>query len=175
MVAIEEIIKSSKKSHILISANSNTACDEITDRLLQIFGKNDILRMYAKSYNEKNVKSSIMKCSNFSNGEFRIPCLKYIYGFRIIICTLLTAGCISRARHDADFDPGHFTHIIIDECASSNETATMIPIAGKYHRFLSRFLFKFLFILAQILAYLHAWIHGDPSISDNQNPKQNPR
>lgn len=142
MAAIEEIIKSSKKSKILITANSNTACDEIASRLLQMFGlvfaKENILRMYAKSYNEKYVNRSIMKCSNFMNGEFRIPCLKHIYSFRIIICTLLTAGCISRARQDSDFDSSHFSHIIIDECASSNETATLIPIAGNDHLFLSK-------------------------------------
>lgn len=64
------------------------------------------------------------------NGQFRIPCLKYLYAFRIVICTLLTAGCLSRAREDPEFDPSHFSHIIIDECASTNETTTLIPIAG---------------------------------------------
>lgn len=136
MAAIEEIITSSKDTHILISANSNTACDEITGRLLEIFGKGDIFRMYAKAYNEKNVNNQIKKCSNYMNGEFRFPCLKYLYGFRMVICTLSTAGCLSRARDDLDFDPGHFSHIIIDECASINETTTLIPIAGNYRLFL---------------------------------------
>lgn len=136
--AVEEIIQSSKNC-VLICANSNTACDEIGGRLLKIFGKGVILRMYAKSYDERSVSSELKECSNFQNGQFRFPCLKYIYRFRIVICTLLTAGCLSRALEDPEYDSGHFSHIIIDECASSNETATLIPIAGIFISLLSTF------------------------------------
>lgn len=132
VAAIEEIIKSTKDTHVLVCANSNTACDEIAGRLLKLFGKDDIFRMYAKAYSEKNVNNQIKKCSNYINGEFRFPCLKYLYTFRIVICTLLTAGCLCRARDDQDFNPGHFSHIVIDKCASSNETATWIPITGNF-------------------------------------------
>lgn len=132
VAAIEQIIRSSNNC-ILVCANSNAACDEITGRLLKVFKVGEIFRMYAKSHNERNIDSEIKKCSNLVNGQFRIPSLKYLYSFRIVICTLLTAGCISRARADSDFNPSQFSHIIIDECASTNETTTLIPIAGIFH------------------------------------------
>lgn len=129
VAATIEIIKSSN-NNVLICANSYSACDEITGRLLPFFKPSEIFRMYAKSYNEKNVTSEILNCSNFIGGQTRFPCLKHLYGYRIVICTLLTAGCITRARNDPNFDPGHFSHIIIDESASTNEATTLIAIAG---------------------------------------------
>lgn len=132
VAAIEEIIRSSNNC-VLVCANSNAACNEIAGRLLKVFGKNEIFRLFAKTYNEKNVGSEIKKCSNFVKGQFRFPCLKYLYKFRVVICTLQTAGCISRARDDPDFKPDHFSHIIIDECASTNETTTLVAIAGIFY------------------------------------------
>lgn len=110
-------------------------CDEITTRLLKLFDKEIIFRMYAKSYNVKNLNKEIMKCSNSNimKGQFRIPCLKYIYKFRIMIFTSLTAGCLSRGFQLPEFDPSHFSHIIIDEGASTNETTTLIRICGIVH------------------------------------------
>lgn len=132
VAAIEEITRSSN-NRILVCANSNAACDEITCRLLKVFKKGELFRMYAKSYNERNVNNKILTCSNFRKGRFSIPCLKYLYSFRVVICTLLTAGCLSRACEDPDFNTSHFSHIFIDECASANETTTLIPIAGTFH------------------------------------------
>lgn len=127
VAAIEEIVRSTNKC-ILVCACSNAACDEITQRLLQKLKTNEIFRMYAKSYNTAKI---IKTCSNFIQGEFRFPSLKFLYKFRVVICTLLTAGNLVRARSDPDFDTKHFSHVFIDECASTNETTTLIPIAGK--------------------------------------------
>lgn len=129
VAAVEEIVKSSN-NFILICANSNAACDEITQRLLNVLKTNQIFRMYAKSYNEKNICEDIKKCYNFIDGAFKYPCLRYLYKFRVIVSTLLTAGHLMRARDDPDFDPRHFSYVFIDECASTHETATLIPIAG---------------------------------------------
>lgn len=105
------------------------ACDEITERLLQIFKCDEIFRMYAKSYNKTK---AIKQCSNFFNEEFQIPCFAYIYQFKVVICTLSTAANLIRGRFkDNDFDANHFSHIFIDECANTTETAALIPIVGK--------------------------------------------
>lgn len=66
-------------------------------------------------------------------GQFKYPCLRYLYQYRVIVSTLQTAGHLMRARGDPDFDPRHFSYVIIDECASTHETAALIPIAGKCH------------------------------------------
>lgn len=132
VAAIEEIVRSTSGS-VLVCANSNAACDEITQRLLSVLKSHEIFRIYAKSY---NVEKSIKNCSNWFEGQFRFPCLKYLYSFRVVICTLLTAGNLVRARNDPNFVPGHFSTLIIDECASTNESTTLVPIAGMYWVFI---------------------------------------
>lgn len=129
VTAVENIVRSTN-GRVLVCANSNAACDEFTERLLKVMNTKEIFRMYAKSYNIRNVSKEIIKCSNFKEGQFRIPKLKHLYTFRVVICTLLTAGCISRACGESDFNSAHFSHVIIDEAASTNETMTLIPIAG---------------------------------------------
>lgn len=130
VAAIEEIVRSSSDKYVLVCANSNAACDEITQRLLQVLKSNEIFRMYAKSTNEMTVKSEIKKCYNFKDGEFRYPSLNFLYQYRVLVCTLLTAGTLMRARDNFDFDSGHFSYLIIDECASTNEPTSLVPIAG---------------------------------------------
>lgn len=129
VAAVEEIVRSSN-DFILICANSNSACDEIMQRLLKVLKTSQIFRMYAKSYSEGKISDEIKKSCNFVKGEFMYPCLKYLYQYRVIVSTLLTARHLMRARGDPDFDPRHFSYCIIDECASTHETATLIPIAG---------------------------------------------
>lgn len=140
VAAIEEIVRSTSGS-VLVCANSNAACDEITQRLIGVLKSHEIFRMYAKSY---NVEKSIKKCSNFFDGQFRFPCLKFLYSFRVVICTLITAGNLVRARNDPNFVPGHFSTLIIDECASTNENTTLVPIAGMYCVFFRLFLTSFI-------------------------------
>lgn len=127
--SVELIVKTSK-DYVLICANSNAACDEITQRLLKTLKNDQIFRMYAKSYTEEKVPDDIKKCYNFVQKGFKYPCLNYLYKFRVVICTLLTAGHLMRARNDPGFNPSHFSYLFIDECASTHETASIIPIAG---------------------------------------------
>lgn len=131
IASIEQIIRSTDCC-ILVCANSNAACDEITQRLLKVLRTKEIFRMYAKSYNKAN---AIKTCSNLFEGEFRYPSLKFLYKFRVVICTLLTSGNLVRARDNPEFNPRHFSHIFIDECASTNEITTLIPIAGMFDTF----------------------------------------
>lgn len=130
VAAIEEIVRTTDKC-ILVCAQSNSACDEITNRLLNVLQHGEMIRMFAKTFNSQNTNAKIRAISNLTNGHFQIPCLRYLYSFRVVVCTLQTAGCITRAREkDDDFDASHFSHIIIDEAAFVHETTTMISIAG---------------------------------------------
>lgn len=60
-----------------------------------------------------------------------MPSLAYIYQFRVIVCTLLTSGCLARSR-DADdkFDSGHFKYVFIDEAACAQSSVALVAIAG---------------------------------------------
>lgn len=85
--------------------------------------------MYARSCNKETVSETIKPHSNYSK-DFQLPSLNYLYQFRILVCTLTTAGCLTRTRKDQVFDSGHFKYIFIDEAACVHETVAMVPIAG---------------------------------------------
>ncbi|XP_055306550.1 putative helicase MOV-10 [Sitodiplosis mosellana] len=120
VATIEEIVRSSNK-FVLVCANSNNACDEIAKRLIGVLKVGEIFRMYAQSYSASKLDNNIKQCCNYypekSGGKFIYPSLSYLYQFRVLICTLLTAGHLMRARCDRDFDSTHFSYVIIDECA----------------------------------------------------------
>lgn len=128
--AIEKIIRESKK-HVLVCAQSNAACDEIAQRLCKTLNKQQMLRMYSLSYELEKLSPSIKPYCNLFKGEFKYTSLKDLYQYRVLICTLSTAGCLVRARHNIEFRSNHFDYVFIDECASAHETMALIPIAGK--------------------------------------------
>lgn len=131
VAAIEQIVITTH-GHVLVCANSNAACDEIAERLMLILNKAQLLRFFPKSYSLKKIKPSLEKISNIYDGKICVPQLSFFYGFRVIVCTLCTAGCFTRARADYEvFNPAHFSHVIIDESASTHETMTLVAIAGK--------------------------------------------
>lgn len=130
VAAIEEIVRESQKN-ILVCAQSNAACDEIAQRLCKILTKNQMLRMYSLSYELEKLNPAIKPFCNLFNGEFKYPSLQDLYRYRVLICTLSTAGCLVRARNNNGFSSSHFSYVFIDECASAHETMSLIPIAGK--------------------------------------------
>lgn len=127
------------KNSILVCAQTNAACDEITERLLGVLSDSSMLfRMYARSHTEGKLNAKILKVCNFKNGKFGFPSLDHLYDYRIVVCTLQTAGSLVRAREkDAKFSSSHFSHIIIDEAACIPEPVSIIPIAGMYFLFLN--------------------------------------
>ena len=131
VATIVEMIRSTR-NNILVCAPSNAACDEIAIRLLGYLHEVEIFRMYAKSFNVTKVSTKLKPICNLKNGKFEFPCLKYIYRFRVVITTVLTAGCFTRAREmDPEYNSSHFSHIFVDEAAFMHETMSLIPIAGK--------------------------------------------
>lgn len=129
--AIKEIVRTTTK-HVLVCAHSNGACDEIANRLAETLRPCELLRMYAKSFNKTHLSEKIKPFSNMVDDEFQFPSLNYIYGFRVVVCTIFTAGCLTRARVDSEFDAGHFSFVLLDEAACSPETVSIVPIAGIY-------------------------------------------
>lgn len=125
VAAIRKIVDSTDKK-ILICAQSNAACDEIAERLCKFYGPEQIFRMYATSQRADKVNSSLVDISNVFDGYIEYPPLNNLYEFRVIICTLATAGCLTRAQ----CDPEHFSYVFIDECASATEPLALVPIAG---------------------------------------------
>lgn len=91
VAAIGEIVRSTEK-YILVTAQSNSACDELTERLLDVVKPKEIFRMYAKSVEKSSISSKIQPCSNLKNGEIKFPSLNYLYQFKVVVATLSTVG-----------------------------------------------------------------------------------
>lgn len=117
---------------------SNAACDEIAERLIGVLKEGEMYRFYAKSYKNERINQRVRQYSNFGPNGITYPSLEFLYKFRVLVCTLCSAGCLSRARVDKDiWKPDNFGYVIIDEAASAHEPITMIPIAGKYYLLLN--------------------------------------
>ncbi|XP_037036186.1 putative helicase mov-10-B.2 isoform X2 [Bradysia coprophila] len=129
VAAIETIVRTTTKN-ILVCAQSNAACNEIAERLAKVLNPDEMLRMFSMSYELDQISSTIEPFCNLFDGALKYPSLEYLYGFRVLICTLSTSGCLVRARISSNFDPSHFHYVFIDECASAHETMALIPIAG---------------------------------------------
>lgn len=128
VAAILEIIRSSE-NYILVCCNSNSACDEITERLVDRLNKDEIFRIFAKSINKSSISPKIQPICNLINDEIKFPSFAFINKFRVVILTLQTAGSYVRGRElDKDFNSGHFSYLFIDEAASVSEPLSFIPI-----------------------------------------------
>lgn len=114
-----------------MTSNSNAACDEITERLLQVLNPGDVFRLYSQSFDPMRVSEKIKPFCNLQKDGFLLPSLQFIYQFRVVVSTLITAGFMTRARGvDDNFDESHFSYIIIDEAACAQEQVLMCAIAG---------------------------------------------
>lgn len=136
VAAIQRIVTTTNEN-VLVCANSNAVCDEIAGRLIGVLDKKIILRFYPESYDIKKLKKEIQKVSNTYLDEFPMPPLTFMYKFRVVVCTLYMSSYLNEACNDKEkFNARHFSHIIIDENASTHETMTLIPIAGKLYSYI---------------------------------------
>lgn len=125
VASIEQIVLLTSK-HVLVCAQSNTACDEIAERLTTVLGEEELFRLYAKTFDVCKLNPLLAPYSNWTGTEFHYPSLQFLLKFRVLVCTLCTAGTLTRAGISAK----HFSYVFIDESVSAFETMTMIPIAG---------------------------------------------
>lgn len=133
VAAIEKIVKTTEQN-VLVCAQTNQACDEISLRLMRLIKPNEMLRMYAKTHPVKKVDERLLKVSNLNSEikSFDFPELTCLYGYRVVICTLCTSNCMVRARKHKLWKPDHFNFVIIDECANTNVPTALVSLAGTY-------------------------------------------
>lgn len=122
--AVAQIVKLLPSAKVLISVNSNSACDEIGERLMKFIGANKMFRFYSPSFSKKmdRVNAKLKSCSNLKYGYHVQPSFQELISYNVIICTLVNSG---RLR---SMESTHFDFIFIDECASSAEAYVNIPI-----------------------------------------------
>lgn len=130
--AIFQIIKNEMPSeYVLVCATSNSACDEVAKRLIDggMAGTDQVFRLFSKSVLSKDISTipqCVLNASNLSTGEHYFPTLEMLCTFKVIVCTLTTAGRLSQGKINAQ----HFSHVFIDEAGSSTETQTLIALSG---------------------------------------------
>ncbi|XP_077972834.1 putative helicase mov-10-B.2 [Styela clava] len=106
--------------HILVAAPSNSACDLLVERLLELVDEKDIWRLTAPS--RINIPESMVEISRIGTSASRENLSKY----KIIVSTLITAGRIA----SANFEPRIFDRIFIDECGQSMEPELLVAVSG---------------------------------------------
>ncbi|NWV38852.1 SDE3 helicase, partial [Grantiella picta] len=126
--AIKQVWTCFKDAHILACAPSNSAADLLCQRLIKDIAPQNISRLIASSRNYREVPTDIKPCCNWDEQQssYVYPSKEHLRHYRIIITTLVTAGRLV----SANFPPGYFSHVFIDECGHAVEPESLVAIAG---------------------------------------------
>ncbi|NXH37223.1 SDE3 helicase, partial [Myiagra hebetior] len=126
--AIKQVWTCFKNARILACAPSNSATDLLCQCLIKDIAPQNIYRLIASSRNYREVPTDIMPCCNWDDEQssYIYPSKEHLRHYRIIITTLVTAGRLV----SANFPPGFFSHVFIDECGHAVEPQSVVAIAG---------------------------------------------
>ncbi|XP_056414270.1 helicase MOV-10 [Hyla sarda] len=126
--AIKQVVKNIPDSHILACAPSNSASDLICERLMKHIDRRQIYRIMASSRDYRFVPETIKPLCNWDDRSesYEYPNKKKLMEYKVIITTLVTAGRLVSAQ----FPPGHFTHVFIDESGHAVEPECITAVAG---------------------------------------------
>ncbi|NWS21015.1 SDE3 helicase, partial [Pachyramphus minor] len=126
--AIKQVWTCFKDARILACAPSNSAADLLCQRLITDIAPRNIYRLIASSRNYTEVPADIRPCCNWDDEQssYEYPSKEYLGHYRILVTTLVTAGRLV----SANFPPGYFSHVFIDECGHAVEPESVVAIAG---------------------------------------------
>ncbi|KFM03145.1 Putative helicase MOV-10, partial [Aptenodytes forsteri] len=126
--AIKQVWTCFKDARILACAPSNSATDLLCQRLIKDIAPRYVYRLIASSRNYQEVPADIRPCCNWDDEQSCYVYLskEHLGHYRILITTLVTAGRLA----SANFPPGFFSHIFIDECGQAVEPESVVAIAG---------------------------------------------
>ncbi|XP_058829125.1 putative helicase mov-10-B.1 [Topomyia yanbarensis] len=126
--AIVQICTRSSATHILVTTQSNSACDDITLRLMKHLPPEQLYRFFSRSSEKRidELSEELKRRSNLAEGRHRWPTWEDIYQARVVICSLSVCGRLVQSR----IRTNHFDYVFIDECGSASEPAALVAIAG---------------------------------------------
>ena len=132
---IAQILKLKPNSKILITTQSNSACDEVGVRLLKRVSLCKIFRFYSQSLlnpNNSKISADLRQSSNLRNNKNEFPTKEEFKHFSVIIATFTTCSrMVQMTLHEANlYLKRHFDYIFIDECAAATEPELLIPVVG---------------------------------------------
>lgn len=80
---------------MLVTANSNSACDEIAIRLLNFVKRRELYRLYSPSFERPEKKDRLhpvlKPLSNFRKDTNEFPTYEEIYCYKIVVSTLVSS------------------------------------------------------------------------------------
>ena len=129
---IAQILKHKPASRIMVTAQSNSACDEVGDRLLKYVSPNKVFRYYSPSLlnTEKGETSAALrKTSNLRGKKNQYPTMEEFKHFNVVIVTLMS--CSRLVQFDGIGMNNHFDYMFIDEAAAAMEPEAYVPIMGE--------------------------------------------
>lgn len=132
---IAQILKAKPKSRIMVTAQSNSACDEVGVRLLKYISQSKIFRFYSPSLlNPANGDTSeiLRKTSNLRGKRNQYPTKEEFCHFNVVIVTLMS--CSRLVQLDGQDMNKNFDYIFVDECAAAMEPEAFVPIIGELMR-----------------------------------------
>lgn len=129
---IVQILKLKPESRIMVTAQSNSACDEVGVRLLKYVSPNKIFRYYSPSLlNLKNEGTSeaLRRTSNLRGKRNQFPSKEEFSHFNVVIVTLMS--CSRLVQFDDEQMNRNFDYIFVDECGAATEPEAFVPIVGE--------------------------------------------
>ncbi|NXX57126.1 SDE3 helicase, partial [Scopus umbretta] len=126
--AIKQVWTCFKDARILACAPSNSATDLLCQRLIKDIPPRYVYRLIASSRSYQDVPADIRPCCNWDDEQscYVYPSKEHLGRYRIFITTLVTAGRLV----SANFPPGFFSHVFIDESGQAVEPESVVAIAG---------------------------------------------
>jgi len=132
--AIEQLL-SEDGTRILVCTHSNSAADLYIKEYLdpafesEKIANKKLVRVYYHNRWVQTVHESVLKYCLIetdpltSTRSFRSPVLEDLQNADIVVATLSTSRCVAQL-----LNPGHFTHILLDEAAQALETEAIMPL-----------------------------------------------
>jgi hypothetical protein len=131
---VAQILNLKPNSRIIVTAQSNSACDEIGVRLLKHVSWNKVFRFYSPSMQINSdgyeIPQILRQTSNLRNKTSQFPTKEEFCHFKVVITTLMS--CSRLVQFECQMNR-HFDYIIVDECASALELESLIPIVGEFN------------------------------------------
>lgn len=132
--SIVQIVKTTDKN-VLVCAMSNNAADELAIRISEELDQHQMLRLYSLSRPIGKVPGKLRRYANIRPDQEGIdnvylPALVDLYGYRVIVVTLVSSTIFARICTQEGFSASHFGFVFCDESANAAETSCLIPIAG---------------------------------------------
>lgn len=124
--AILQIRKANPNSCILACAPSNSASDLLLERLSKSIERRDMLRLNAYTRSIDEVPQKFLPYCLIENNFFCTPDQASLMRYHVVVTTYWSAAMLDAQ----DIQPGHFTHIILDEAGQGTEPEAMVPIAN---------------------------------------------